>query len=190
MSDTPLPLENFARTICNEATRISEDALFCYAGHAQEARWWEGVHLWLGIPTTIIAAITGVTSLSDTSGSSLVFGFNSSVVVGILAFIVAAMSGVSTYLDPKGQASKHYHAANAYLALLNDIRIFRKIECARGSNDDKLEDSLRKFNAKLNELNSQTIIISTRAKQIGEKLIRAGKYNYQIDKDTQKLLAS
>ena len=186
MSDMTLSLESFARTVSNEARRISEDALYCYAGHAQEARSWERLHLWMGIPTTILAAITGVTSFSDTGGSALLLGLNSSIVVGVLAFTVAALSGLSTYLDPKGQASKHYHAATAYMALLNDIRIFRQIDCARPKDGDDLAENLKKFNARLNELNSQPIIISIRAQRIGEKLIRAGRYAYQIDKEIQK----
>jgi hypothetical protein len=185
MANTPSSPENFTQSISTQAWRIWEDALYCSAGHFQESRWWEGVHLWMGIPTTILAAITGITSLTDSS-TTLILGINTSVVVPVLAFTVAAMSGLSTFLDPKGQATKHYQTASEYQALVNDIRLFCQIDCWKAGNEDKMEDSLRRFNARLNKLNTCPIIISKRATRIALKEIKEGKFNYQVDCKTQQ----
>lgn len=186
MSGLPTTIDNFSRVVKYQALRIWEDALYCSAGHFQESRWWEGVNLWMGIPTTIIAAITGITSLSDSGNSSALSAASSSMIIPLLAFTVAALSGLSTFLDPKGQASKHYHAASEYQALVNDIQLFCQIDCEKGNNLEQLEDNLRKFNARLNKLNDQPIVISKRAKRIAEKEIKAGNYKYEIDKEIQK----
>lgn len=112
MADIALSSQNLAQTIRNQAWRIWEDALYCSAGHFQESRWWQGINLWMGIPTTIIAAITGITSLADSGSSPLIPGRSSNLIVPVLSFTVAAISGLSTFLDPTGQASKHYQAAS------------------------------------------------------------------------------
>jgi hypothetical protein len=189
MADIALSSRNLAQTIRNQAWRIWEDALYCSAGHFQESRWWQGINLWMGIPTTIIAAITGITSLADSGSSPLILGLSSNLIVPVLSFTVAAISGLSTFLDPTGQASKHYQAASQYQTLVNDIRLFCEVDCAKECGDEQLEEGLRKFNARLNELNSQPLIISKQAKQIAEKEIKSGKFNYRIDKEIPKTTA-
>lgn len=170
-------------TVINEAKRIHEDALFALAGHTHEARWWDGVQLWLGIPTTVIAAITGVASLSSSpNNAATIFGVNANIVIGVLSFVVAAASGLSTFLDPKGKASKNYEAANAYASLLHEVRVFYQIDCLRSNNIDELETMLKQLGTKLKEINDRTPIISARAAGRAERSMRYGTYRYEVDK--------
>ena len=113
------------QAIEDEAKRLGEDALFCYAGHNQEARTWDRMHRMLGIPTTLLAAAAGVTSFSS-SGS-----LAASLVAGGLSFGVAAIAGLNTFLDPKGRAMENYRAANAYAAIRNEARYLYCVECKK-----------------------------------------------------------
>jgi hypothetical protein len=188
MTDDVVRSDETVQAIIHEAKRISEDTIYCYAGHSQAARRWDEINLWLGIPTTIIAAITGVTSLSSNSSSPAILGLSANVLVGVLAFLVAAISGLSTFLDPKNQASKHYLAAVAYLALHNDVRIFYQIDCLSGQPTSELAEQIKKLSARLNDLDNQPLIIPRWAQNAGNKMIKSGAYNYKIDEELKSNL--
>ena len=50
------------------------------------------------------------------------------VIAGILAIIVAAVTGIMTFLNPNEKAALHRNAGNDYTALRNNTRIFRNID--------------------------------------------------------------
>lgn len=189
MSNDVARSDETVQAIIHEAKRISEDTIYCYAGHSQAARRWDEINLWLGIPTTVIAAVTGVTSLSSNSNSPAILGLSVSVLVGALAFFVAALSGLSTFLDPKNQASKHYLTAVAYLALHNDVRIFYQIDCLSGRPASELAEQVKKLSARLNDLDNQPLIIPRWAQLAGDKMIKSGAYDYKVDKGFKSDLA-
>lgn len=178
-SDTP---KRLFQALLTEARRIHEDALFCCAGHSQEARYWDALQLWLGIPATIAAAVAGVTTLINPANTAGGSGINTNIIAGVLSLMVAVLTGLNTFLDPKGQAVKHYAAVNAYTALLNDARFFYSIDCLEDGDLARLQADLRKLSGRLNELPGQTPLISKRAARLGQKSIQAGTYEYQVDK--------
>jgi hypothetical protein len=175
------PPDRTITAIIAEGHRIWEDARYCYAGHSEDARSWDSLTYWLGVPATVIAAVTGVTSLAGQNTAPLMAGLSTNVLIAVLAFSVAALSGLSTLLDPKGQAARHYHAASGYLGLLNEARIFYQIECLRQQNVQELKQRVKKLSEKLDALNREPLIISRRAQRAGEKNIRLGKYDYEAD---------
>jgi len=178
-SEAPNPL---IQALITEARRIHEDALFCCAGHSYEARYWDSLQLWLGIPATIAAAVAGITSLARQTPSIGVLGVDTNIIAGVLSLIVAALTGLTTFLDPKGLAVKHYAAVSAYTALVNDARFFYSIDSLQTGDLKKLEADLRKLSERLNDLNGKTPLISSRVTSLAEKSIRAGNYDYQVDK--------
>ena len=129
--DDPQPLESFAQPLALEAKRIEEDARFSSKGHFEAATAWDRWHLLIGLPTSIVAAIAGVSALSDLP-----------VLAGILALLVATTSAVFTFLNPKERAAGHLRAGNAYKALQNDARIFREITCRQGVTSQELASRL------------------------------------------------
>ncbi len=48
-----------------ESQRIEEDALYSAKGHFEAARTWSRIHLWIGLPTAILAAVSGVSAFKD-----------------------------------------------------------------------------------------------------------------------------
>src|SRR5262245_4505588 len=103
----------------NEAMRIEEDSLHSSKSHFEAANLWVKLHLSLGIPAAILAAIAGVSALKECP-----------VVAGILSFAVAALSALSTFLNPSERANAHLNAGNQYMSVRNRARIFREIESA------------------------------------------------------------
>lgn len=91
------------QAIVAEASRIEEDSLYSSKGHFQASRIWAGLHLWIGIPTAIMAAATSVLAFSSIT-----------VIAGIGAVIVAALTAVSTFLNPSERAQRHYIAGTKF----------------------------------------------------------------------------
>ena len=142
-----------------EARRLEEEALYNHAGHNEEARASDRLYYWLGIPATLLAAAAGVTSFSAVGAG--MSGSWPSVVAGIISFGVAAMSGLTTLLDPKVRAGEYYRPANAYAALRNEARYFHTVEGKKGKPIEELDQALITLREKLAKLNEQTPIVST-----------------------------
>jgi len=51
---------------------------------------------------------------------------------------------------------------------------------------EELETMLKRLNSRLNDLNKQTPIISTKSMSKAEKAIKSGRYKYEVDKVAAK----
>jgi len=183
MENNTTKVEEVLHSVFKEATRLSEDALYCYAGHAEEARRWWRLHMILGIPTVIIAAFAGLTALSSESSSVAVFGSNSNIIAGILAFLVALMSGLNTFLDPKGLTSKHEQKSAEYFGLMTEARSFGNIDCLRTDNVENLSNKLKEIQDKMNELNKDILVISKGTLDSIYRRVKRGDFDYEVDED-------
>ena len=67
----------------------------------EAAKPWEHRHLWIGVPTTVCAAGTGVSAFS-----------HHPIVTGVLAVVVG--SGLNTFLNPNDRQRWDCDAGNAY----------------------------------------------------------------------------
>ena len=157
----------------HEACRIEEDVLLSGKAHFVAAHRWGYLHLWIGVPTTVIAAIAGVTALN-----------NYPIAGGVLAIAVAALSALSTFLNPSGRQNAHLLAGNQYLALRNDARIFRTVEAAASMPESELKVLLQKLAERRNDLNTASPQISTWAFKTAREGIESGEAEYAIDKAT------
>jgi hypothetical protein len=86
-------------------------------GHCDTAIAWGNVHLYLGIPNTIFAALAGASALSNFS--------NSSLIAGILSIIASIMAALSTFLNPSDRAKSHLKASNDFGRLYKRIKMLR-----------------------------------------------------------------
>lgn len=167
----PRPFANFGESVVAEGKRIEEDSLYSAKGHFEAARSWDSWHFWIGVPTSVVAAIAGVSALS-----------NRPVLSAVLALLVAATSAVFTFLNPKERAAAHLKAGNAYKALHNDARIFREVECQQGLTPAELATRIAKLNAVRNTLNTESPQVPRRAFEKARKGIEAGEATYEVDK--------
>ena len=153
-----------------EAQRIEEDTLYSSKNHFEEARKWNNRHLWIGIPTTIIAVLAGVTAIKDYLTIS-----------AILSFCVAANTALFTFLNPKERATLHLKAGNAYNALRNDARIFREIDCLQEKSTTELSKRLNDLHAQRSALNADSPQPSQDFFYLARKGIESGEANYAVD---------
>lgn len=170
MDENPKPFADFGEAIVAEAKRIEEDATFSAKGHFEAARRWGSVHLWIGIPTTLVAAIAGVSALSDYRG-----------LAAVLSLLVAASSAVFTFLNSESRAARHLRAGNAYKALQNDARIFYEVQCQQGRRPTELSATLLELNKTRNKLNNESPQVPRSAFDAARRGIEGGEATYQID---------
>jgi hypothetical protein len=163
----PAPLHD---ALVNEAKRIEEDANHSAKGHFAAARPWGACNLWIGIPTTVGAALAGVSAISS---------YN--VLAASLAILVAIGSGLATFLNPGQRATEHLKAGNAYNAIRNNARRFHQIDCQAPDRLDDLQHALKKLGAELDELNSHSPQIPPRAFARARKGIEDGESTYKVD---------
>jgi hypothetical protein len=147
-----LPASKARDEIIREAKRLEESTLFSFKGHHHAARGWTNRHLWLGIPTVVISALIGATAFSQYAKEYPWVG----VAAGLLAILVAILSGVTTFLNPNDKESAHFIAAHGFDKLNNDARMFWSIECWQEESDEVLTSKLRELVESKNELNSSS----------------------------------
>lgn len=159
--------------IIKEAKRLEEDCLFSAKGHFYAAQFWTNLHYWLGIPTAILAAISGASALSKFD--------NHNIVAGALAIIVTALVAVSTFLDPNEKTSLHRSAGNQYNSLRNKFRVFYEIKTSLNADRETLLERLNELSKQRDELNQKSPQIPHWAYKRARRGIEAGEGSYKID---------
>ena len=157
--------------IIEEAKKIEEDSLYSSKGQYEAANSWSKVHLIIGIPTVILAAIAGASALSQFD--------NHNIIAGILAIIVAALSALSTFLNPNQKANSHHNAGIKYNSLKTRTRIFHEIDCNSDLSIKDLTEKLQELVKERDTLNQESPQISRRAYERAKKGIQAGEANYK-----------
>lgn len=151
-----------------EAARISEDALHSSKGHYNAADRWRHVHLWIGIPNALLAAIAGISAFKG-----------SEVLAGSLAVAVAAITAVNTFLNPGDRASTHKRCAGEYHSLRNRARIFTNIVCRCFGSAEELSAKFEEMVAKRDDLNAASPQIPDWAFKKAKAGIDAGEAEYK-----------
>jgi hypothetical protein len=174
MAETQDTNPNLLKAVLKEADRIEEDTLYSAKGQWETARDFERLHLALGIPATIAAAVAGVAAVTEYK-----------VLTIILAVLTAILTGLLTFLDPKARANIHRNAGNAYKELSNDARIFREVTCFDAGAVTRLREMLEELNRRRNSLNSKSPQPSRRAFKRARKGIVGGEAAYRADAPTK-----
>jgi hypothetical protein len=165
---------SFQDNIAKEAMRIEEDATYSSKGHYEAAKIWDNVYLWLGIPTAIIAGISGISAFQECS-----------FLAGITAVIAAALAATSTFLNPSEKAQAHYTAGSRFNSLKNRARIFREIEL-QDSEMDYLKKRIIELSEERHTANSESPQIPRRAFESARKGIEQGESEYIVDSDRKE----
>jgi hypothetical protein len=154
-----------------EAQRIEEDAEHSAKGHYNAAARWGSYHLWLGVPSALIAAIAGAAAFQDMPE-----------VAGGLALTSTALTAVLTFLKPSEHAEIHKTSGGMYYALRNRTRLLREIEFAEGIEaKEEAKARLRALATERDELNQSSPTISRRDYELAKRDIDAGRARYRVD---------
>jgi hypothetical protein len=120
--------------IAVEADRLSEDVLWSEKQHFAMATVWRRMHLFLGIPSAIMAALAGVSALQDRPFLAAALAVASAVVTSLL-----------TFLEPDRAAERHHKAGVGYSALRGQLRRFRLIDLSPGGLPNNARQKLEEF---------------------------------------------
>jgi len=151
-----------------EAARIAEDSLYSYKAHYNASDRWRYVHLWIGIPNAVLAAIAGVSAFK---GSGLL--------AGSLAIITAAITAINTFLNPGDRSFMHKRCAGEYHSLRNRARIYINIVLQQCTSPEELNVKLEEIIAKRDDLNASSPQIPEWAYKKAKAGIDAGEADYQ-----------
>ncbi len=160
--------------IIDEAKRIEENCLYTAKGHFAAAQFWTNFRLWVGIPMAILSAIAGTSALAQ-------FGYHK-IVAAILSIIVAALAGITTFLNPNEKANTHLNSGSNYDSLQSKTRIFWTIDCWRENSEQVLTDKLKDLSDQRDKLNRDSPQIPTWAYKKARKGIKEGEADYEVDK--------
>lgn len=97
-----------------ELEMLLERSVLLALAHKYAARRWSSIHLWLGIPSTVLAGVSGVSALSrfDTS----------QIITGILSILAASLTALNTFLDPSKRSNNHLSSSSKYEQLRLQIK--------------------------------------------------------------------
>ena len=162
--------QQIVSAVVTEAERIEEDALYSSKRHFNAAAYWNNLHLLLGLPTALIAGISGISALN-----------HQSLLAGVLAILVAGLTALATFLNPSQRATNHHDFGNRYNALRNRARIMREIESLTTS-PSELTKEIRALNKERDELNQKAPQTPRWAFVRARAGIEEGEAAYQADK--------
>ena len=155
--------------IVKEAKRIEEDSIYSSKSHYEASRSWNKVYLWLGVPTAIIAGISGISAFEEYK-----------TIAGITAIFAAGLASISTFLNPSSKAQAHYTAGQKFTALKNRTRIFREIEIYNTENLN-LNEKILSLSNERDSINETSPQIPRKAFEKARKGIEEGESKYKID---------
>lgn len=162
---------NFTNAVINEAHRIEEDATHSMKGHFNAGSCWARVHLYLGLPSAILAGWAGVEAFSSNPAFT-----------AILALLSAALTSTITFLSPQKIADSHKTVGREYNILKNDVRRFREIDFLL-LDDDAMTQAISELADKRDALNSMSPAIPRWAYEKAKRDIDSGRATYEIDKE-------
>lgn len=154
-----------------EAERIEEDSLHSGKAHFDVAARWNRVLLLLGIPATTLSVLAGAAFVKTYSD-----------VAALLSLVAAVLTALITFLKPTERASAHKIAADRYLALRNDARVFREIDLLVHAEEQSLADKIKALSKRRNDLNQSSPEIPRWAFVRARKGIAQGEASYSADK--------
>lgn len=169
--DQSLTLE----AIIKEAKRIEENCLYTSKSHFVVAHFWTNFHLWLGIPTAVLAVMAGTIAFAS-------FKYGNSI-AGVLSIIIAILSAIATFLNPKECSNTNSIAGNNYDSLLTRTRIFWTIDCRREESIEILADKLKELSTERDRLNRECSQPPKWAYKRAKKGIEEGEAEYKVDKE-------
>ncbi|MFD7168618.1 SLATT domain-containing protein [Streptomyces violascens] len=161
--------------LTKEAKRIEESAMWSGQSQFEQAKIWRAANLGLGIPAAALAAIAGAAGLVSTAGRYW---------AAVTALISAALSAIMTSSGLARRVEDAQVAANAYLSLQQDARLFYNVDL-QILEYDEARAVIGELIARQQEVNKSAPIPSKRAYKRARKNIVGGGQSYNVD-DTSR----
>ncbi|MER8009622.1 SLATT domain-containing protein [Streptomyces sp. NPDC094149] len=162
------------RAIETELRRIEESAMYSAQCQFEESKRWRAIHLLLGVPATLLAAIAGTTALVEST---------SRTAAGILALVSSGLGAVLTTVNAPQRTAQAAASANAYLEIQTAARQSREIDLRQWTLEDA-RSALAELTARRDEQNTKAELPSWRAYRRAQANLRAGTQRYAVDGDS------
>lgn len=162
-------MTDLASKLSAEALRIEEDVEHSFKGHYNAAARWARYHLWLGLPSALLAAVAGAAAFK-----------NQPELAGALALASTALTTVLTFLKPSERSEIHKTVAGQYQALRNQARIFREID-RDGMAPEQAKARLLELAKSRDELNQGSPAIARCDYELAKQDIDSGRARYRAD---------
>ena len=156
--------------LAEEALRVEEDTEHSFKGHYNAAARWARYHLWIGLPSALLAAVAGAAAFKAQPE-----------LAGALALVSTALTTVLTFLKPSERSEIHKTVAGQYQALRNQARIFREIVLRDSMTPDKLKARLFELANTCDELNQRSPAIPRCDYEQAKSDIDSGRARYRVD---------
>lgn len=169
--ESDLHLEARRTAISDELERLEESAMYSAQIQFEAAKQWRGVNLGLGIPASVLAAVSGATALTATTGR---------IVAGVLALVSAGFGAILTTINAAHRMNQTASAANAYLEIQTAARQARIIDLPDMSIEEA-RAALAELTARRDEQNKTVEPPNRRAYRRGSRNISRGGQSYRVD---------
>jgi hypothetical protein len=90
--------------------------------HYESARYFQRLHLWLGLPAIALSSIVGTSIFASLSGNQAP---EVQILAGVLSLVAAALMGLQTFLKHSEQAEKHRLAGARFASLKHRIELLQ-----------------------------------------------------------------
>ncbi|MFZ5561792.1 MAG: SLATT domain-containing protein [Pseudomonadota bacterium] len=163
-------MSDLMEALSAEAKRIEEDTEHSFKGHYNAAARWARYHLYIGIPSALVAAVAGAAAFKDQPE-----------LAGSLALISTALTTLLTFLKPSERSEIHKSVAGQYHALRSQARMFREIELLENPEPKIAKTLLLEMARSRDELNQASPAISRCDYEQAKSDIDDGRARYQVD---------
>ena len=157
------------QNIADEFLRIEEDSTHTAKAHFNMASGWKFLHYALGVPSAVLAALSGVSVLNDHDDAAL-----------YLAAAAALLSALLTFLNPNEHANTHQRAGNQHNTLKNRARVAAQVNAEVESLADLMK-TLESIARDQSSFTENSPGISRWAFKKARSGINSGEASYSVD---------
>ena len=154
-----------------EARRIEEDSLYSSKSHFEAAATWGRIHIWLGLPSAILAAIATVLAFADLG-----------IFAGILALLVTGLTSVMTFLNPSQRQHEHHVAGTRCHTTRSKARFFREVDLVSERTEENLVVQLQSILSEYQQVRADCPPVPDWAYRRARKGIEEGQAAYEVDR--------
>lgn len=158
--------------IADELRRLEESAMYSAQMQFETAKHWRSVHLMMGVPTSLLAAVAGTTALVESTGR---------IAAGILALVSAGLSAIMTTVNASQRMTHATTCANAYLEVQTAARQTRTVDLPQLPAGEA-RAVLAELTARRDEQNRAADPPSRRAYRRAQANIGRGGQTYAVDR--------
>ncbi|MFE7745124.1 SLATT domain-containing protein [Nocardia sp. NPDC057455] len=159
------------QAIDEELQRLEESAMYSAQNQFEQAKQWRGVNLFLGLPASVLAAVSGAAALASTANAFW---------AGVLALASAAFGAVLTTVNASHRTNQAAAAANAYLEIQTAARQARLLDLPN-TEIDEMRSVVAEITARRDEQNKTAEPPNRWARKRAQKNIAGGGQTYDVD---------